>query len=1243
MVLPYSTLTKGNYRSRIVYCGLVLTISLPLLQIQASPAVFLAGKEVMSYKCLVNPVQVDKQIRLLEQGQPVERELASGQTHTYQITLSADQYVKLVIEQRGIDVVAKLFGLDGKQLTEFNSERRLQGEESVQWVAEEAGSYRLDVSARYKNAAAGQYRIQVRELGVATAGDRALYEARKLNAEFFRLLSAGNFEEARPLIERVLEIREKTLGADHPDVAQAVNNLANFYYIKGDYARSEQFSQRALAIREKVLGSEHPDVASSLNNLALLYTEGADYEKAESFYQRALAIGEKALGLEHPDVAATLTSFAKLYYEKCAYEKAEQFFLRAQAIWEKALGSEHPNVTIVLNNLASVYKERSEYAKAETLLQRALNIDEKIRGREHPDVAASLINLANLYYDKGDYEKAEPLYGRAVSIREKALGPEHPDLARALENLADLYKDRREYTKAEPLYLRALAIREKALGPEHPFVALTLDNLARFYSERGDYARAEPLYQRALGIGERSVGPEHPGVAQVLNNLANLYRERGDYAKAEPLYNRALAIREKALGRTNKKFADSLADLARLHAAKGDYAQAVSVLSISNAIDERYFARNLITGSERQKLAYLALFSKQSDFTLSLQSQAVPNDPQALSLALTTLLRRKGRGLDAMTDTIATLRRHATPEVQALFDRLTQGRSQLAALILKGPDATKPDTYRTRVKKLETAIDDLESELSSRSLQFRTDVQPVTLPAVQAALPVGSTLVEFAFFTPSDPKTGKDGQPRYLAYVLASQDQPKWVDLGEATLIDQAIDAWRNALRNPKRADVKRLARAVDERVMRPVRSILPEMPGETRRLLIAPDGSFNLIPFAVLVDEQDRYLIERYSISYLTSGRDLLRLQSKEQSKDGPLVVANPDFGRFATVAMRGGRNYSRSRARNRSRGQFDPTQIFFQPLPSTEGEALAIKALLPNASVLQREDATETALKQARGPQILHVATHGFFINKQESSPAEDNPPRVASSGTTGPASAPATPYTVQLEATPALETAQETVKRLRAQGVDAYILKREARGKGIFFRVRSGNFPTQAEAQKYGEDLQEKGLVSEFFVARSNAEPLSARRLSRFAAQIDNPLLRSGLALAGANHGKSGGDDGVLTALEAAYLDLSGTKLVVLSACDTGVGEVRNGEGVQGLRRALVLAGSESQVISLWPVSDEATKDLMISYYKALQEGAERSEGLRQVQLQMLRGSKDRQHPFYWAAFIQSGEWGNLDGRR
>lgn len=346
--------------------------------------------------------------------------------------------------------------------------------------------------------------------------------------------------------------------------------------------------------------------------------------------------------------------------------------------------------------------------------------------------------------------------------------------------------------------------------------------------------------------------------------------------------------------------------------------------------------------------------------------------------------------------------------------------------------------------------------------------------------------------------------------------------------------------------------------------------------------------------------------------------------------MVANPDFGGSAPAGE-----------------ESDPGQMLFSPLPGTTHEALAIKELFPAASLLQRGEASEVALKGARGPRILHLATHGFFLGEQDAATAEIGPSRGDSPGNTEFAN----PYTVQVEATPALETANEKVKGLRTRGVDAYIVKSSVKGKGDFFRVRAGNFPSIAEANKYGAELKEKGVITEFFVARYQPpitsqpvkEPLSNLRLSKFAAQGTNPLLRAGIALAGANQSKSSDDDGVLTALETGGLDLLGTKLVVLSACDMGVGDLKNGASVQGLRRALILAGSESQVMSLWPVSDESTRDMMISYYKALQLGEGRSEGLRRAQLRVLRERKDLRHPFYWATFIQSGEWANLNGQR
>ncbi|MGH9842915.1 MAG: tetratricopeptide repeat protein [Blastocatellia bacterium] len=1209
--------------------------------------------------------QATEDMRLLEPGKPITRELAGVQNHSYRIKLDVGQYVGVVVEQRGIDVVVTLVGPDDKQIAEFDAEIRPQGEEIVSQVAEAAGSYRLNVRAKLKEAPAGRYEIRVAELRDATEKDRELQEARNLSAEFASLLRAVKYDEALPLAERALEIREKMLGPEHIDVATSLNNLAELYRGKGDFAKAgplyqralairekafgpdhpnvavslsnlaelyrnkndfakaEPLHQRALAIREKALGPDHPNVAASLNNLAILFTIKGDYAKAESLWQRALAIQEKTFGPVHQDLANTLNNLANLYSNNGDYLKAELLHQRALAMREKVLGPEHPSVASSLNNLATLHDKKGDYAKAEPLYQRALAIREKTLGPEHTEVARTLNNLATHYHEKGDFAKAEPLYQRALAIRGKALGPERPDVAESVDNLASLYQDKGDFAKAEPLYQRALAIREKTFGPEHPTVASTLNNLAIFYQDKGDFAKAEPLQQRALAIWEKTLGPEHPKVAICLSNLAITYYGKGDYAKAEPLYRRALAISEKALGLEHSDVADflnglaalylakgdyaraeplsqralaiqekalgpehpnvaislnnlgslhhnqgdfakakalhqralairekalgpdhpqivsSLNNLARLYVAKGDLAQAVAIQSRASAVSERNLALNLAAGSERQKMIYLATLSAQTDEIISLHVHAAPTDPAARDLAAATILQRKGRALDAMTDSLAALRGRFNAQDQELLDQLQSALSQLARLVLNGPQRITPAEHQSRIKSLEEEVEKLQAQISQRSDEFRAQSQPVRLEAIQAAIPAGAALVEFFVYHPHNAKFTKAdeefGAPRYVAYILREQGAAEWVELGEAKTIDEAIVAWRQALRDPKRHEATRLARAMDRLVMQPLRGHL----GATRRVLLSPDGALNLIPFAALVDERSHFLVERYEFSYLTSGRDLLRLQVKQPGRQPALIVANPDYGERASV---------RQAAPDSQTSAASLAGLHFRSLPATADEARALKMVLPAATVLTGDQATEAAVKQARGPDLLHVATHGFFLPDLAPPPANT-----------------------------------------RLRGLDG--------------DVAPINLPAE------------------------------------------NPLLRSGLALAGFNLHRSGPsqeDDGVLTALEATALDLWGTKLVVLSACDTGVGEVKNGEGVYGLRRALVLAGSESQVMSLWPVSDEGTLDLMSNYYRALQRGQRRSAALRQVQLRMLK-SRDRRHPFYWAGFIQSGEWANLQGRR
>jgi len=1005
--------------------------------------------------------EASAEARVLELEKPIERELAGGQAHTYQITLAAGQYLHLVTEQRGIDVVVTLYGPDDKRLIEMDTPNGAQGPESVKWVTESGGDYRLEIRLRYQVAKTGRYEVKMTELRAATDADRPLVEAFRLANESERLRAKRLFAEALPLAEQSLKLREAALGPNHLEVARSLRILALLYDDKGEYAKAEPLYQRALAIREKILGPEHLDVALSLRNLASHYDDKGEYAKALPLSQRALVISEKILGPEHPGVAEELNMLSLLYYSM------------------------------------------GDYAKAELLSRRALKIKELVYGPKHPDVAMVLTNLANLHDAKGEYGKAEPLYQRVLAIYEQMYVSPHPDVADALDNLADHSREQGNYAKAEPLLQRALMIREQSLGATHPDVAISLYNLAELYRTQSDYAKAEPLYQRALAIWEQRLGPNHPDVADALNHLTLLYRENGEVSSA---------IQFAARTAENREF---------------------------------NFNQNLVAGSERQKLLYLALCESETNLILSLHAQTAPHNVQALQLAFTTLLRRKGRGLEAASEAIAALRRRASPQDQPLFDQLAHVRSQLASLTLAGARNTAPDQYRAELQQLAEDADKLEADLSARSAEFHLQTQFVTIAAIQAALPAGTALIEFAIYRTFDAKAQKDGPLHYVAYTLTAQGEPHWVELGKATRIERLIHAWRQSLRTPQRQDVKGLGRKLDALVMQPVRSLV----GGAKHLLISPDGMLNLIPFAALVDDQNHYLTERYECSYLTSGRDLLRLQVPRASRSDALIVANPAFGKRPLSEI-----VARRKVEIPSSDTFNPTptidfsQAYFNPLPGTASEAQTLHALLPQATVLTQAQATKLALQEVRSPRLLHIATHGFFLRDAAATAAS----------------------------------------------------------------------------------------------ARSIRLPRESGGMEQSSGPLIDPLIRSGLALAGANRHQAGTDNGILTAKEAAGLNLWGTKLVVLSACDTGVGEVKNGEGVYGLRRAFVLAGAETQVMSLWPVSDQGTRELMIDYYKGVQRGEGRSAALRKVQLRMLKNPA-RRHPYYWASFIPSGEWANLDGQR
>lgn len=304
-----------------------------------------------------------------------------------------------------------------------------------------------------------------------------------------------------------------------PAAASLLDKIGYYLNMRARYEEALPLFQRALAMREHILGPEHADTAQTLSNLAYLYHHQDQYEEAMSFLQRSLAMRQNVLGMAHPDTATSLNALGLLYRDQGHYEQAESFYQQALTIREQVLGPDDPQTAHSLSNLAWLYRNQGKHNEAEALYERSLAIRKRVLGLDHPDTATSLHGLALLYAAQKAYTKAEPLYRQALVIRKRVLGVKHLHTAQSMNALALLYRDQGEYEKAESLFQEALAIREQILGCDHPRTVISRNNLALLYRDQGEFEKATPLFQRVCAIREQRLGQEHPLTRAGLNNL----------------------------------------------------------------------------------------------------------------------------------------------------------------------------------------------------------------------------------------------------------------------------------------------------------------------------------------------------------------------------------------------------------------------------------------------------------------------------------------------------------------------------------------------------------------------------------------------------------------------------------------------------------------------------------------------------------------------------------------------------
>jgi tetratricopeptide (TPR) repeat protein len=975
-----------------------------------------------------------------------------------------------------------------------------------------------------------------------------------LSQQVNQLIGQGKYQEAIPIAERALEASKRARGTEQPETADALNNLGFLFNKIGNYAKAEPLLQEALRIRQKVLGPEHPDTASSLNKLALLYQNVHEYANAEPLYQEALRIRQKVLGAEHPGTASSLNNLALLYQDMHEYTKAEPLYQEALRICQKVLRPEHPETATSLNNLATLYWRMGEYAKAEPLYKEALRIRQKVLGPEHPDTASTLNSLAVLYQDMGEYAKAEPLYQAALQIWQKIVGPEHPNAATSLNNLASLYQSMGEYAKAEPLFQEALRIRQKVLGPEHPDTAESLNNLALLYQAMSEYGKAEPLFQEALRILQKILGKEHPNTAISLNNLASLYQAMGEYAKAEPLFQEALQIRQKVLGPEHPETAISLNNLGALYWRMGEYAKAEPLYQEALRIRQKVLGPgHPDTALSLDNLALLEFDLGRIDEATALARQASAAELAILSKIFSfTSEEQRLAYLDIF-------------HPYSLFPFLKGTEIDLAAAALR---------YKGVV--LDSIVEDRLLAEASQGTEDRKLVEQLNLDKSQ----LGQLLLQPTqrLSTEANQRIeALEGEVEKIESVLAQHV----AGLGQARhALAVSLEQVQPTIPN-------------DGALIEYLRYAHYLGKGEWEQrygaIVLFSKGAPLWIPLGKA--NEIEHLVRRYGILVRGSPQEdelSANLQALCEALWAPIGQALPSQTKRIIISPDGELNF-----------------ISFATLLTKDKQFLAqtydVQYVASGRDLLREP-------KPATAKQVVLFANPDFDLASTAMLAKSDNGPgsksiRVSEkreiedwsfeslTGTQKERDELVKKFT-GWDWTPTDFTAKEATKEALLKIHSPYILHLATHG---FFAKED---PTASEPESLLNDRQSV-IKSKFF---------------------KNPMHRSGLALAGAQTTIEAWkreevppveNDGILTAEDVSTLDLQGTWLVTLSACDTGSGQARAGEGVMGLRRGFIQAGAQNLLMTLWPISDEVTVQIMSDFYEAAHNSGNAPEALAEVQ--------------------------------
>lgn len=937
--------------------------------------------------------------------------------------------------------------------------------------------------------------------------------------------NSGDGIGAKQLYDRAQKIFENTIGTQNLAYANLLNSLASWHQERGEYTKAEILLAESLNIYATLNQSQHLDMASVYNNLAIIKNHQADYISARNYLEASLAIIRKTAGTNSLAFSGSLENLALINLELGEYTVCGQQLDQSSLIKKNLLGENNPLYANSLLNQSRLKQALGNYNEAEPLIRHALEIIRSSLGQNHPEYASATNALGLLYQTMGNFYEAEPLFIAAATIYEKTFGKVHIEYATTLENLATLYQVLGLPEKAEPLLKEALAIDKQILGVLHPNYAISLHNLASLYQKQDRYSEALPLFEEALAIYEQVYGPMHTSYAGTLYNLAVLYQDQEKYDESEQAFIKTLEIRKAKLGEQHPDYAYSQYGLAVLYHRRGklDLAKELYLPAINSYLHEiREFFPSL---SEKEKSAFYAkikpIFEAFQDFAVEYYFSG---DTSHISAELYNLqLTTKALLLNASNKVRDRILSSKDDNLINLYGQWIGLKEQL----VKYYGYSKEDILKEEIDivALAAQANDLEKQLSTGSSLFASefDKQSYTWLDVRSTLSENEAAIEIVRIK----KKFILDSVMYVALVVKknTENHPELIVLPRGQQLEgRLFKYYRNSVRF-KEHDVISYGSFWD-----PIQLSVHGL----ARLYVSTDGIYNKLNLNTLWDPADsKYLVEEFDIRLLSNTREIIEKKPAENVDKIAEVFGFPDFNLNyqATAQINPKQRLTRATA-------FGEFSKGISQLPGTQIEIHALDSLLQDngwqSKVYSDVEANETSLKQLQSPNLLHIATHGFFL----------------------------------------------------------------------------ADLDLSEDGEGYGID-------------KKNEE--------------SNPLFRSGLLLAGSGKSIFAGrekdeEDGILTAYEAMNLSLDKTELIVMSACETGLGEVRNGEGVYGLQRALLVAGAKSVIMSLWKVDDETTQMLMTEFYSRWLSGTNKFDAFNTAQRVLQEKYPD---PYHWGAFVILGQ--------